>query len=149
MRVANRKFHREYEELEKYEAGIVLNGAEAKSIRAGTIRLDDAFVKIIGGEAYLINAEIPIYKFARPHGYDSRRTRKLLLHKKELLKMQVKIAGGNALTVAPVALYTKGRIFKLEIALAKGRKDVEKRKYDKSKDVKREQQRHAKEFMKD
>lgn len=148
MKVVNRKYYREYQELERYEAGIALTGAEAKTVRAGNIRLDESFVKIIGGEAFLINAEIPIYQFARPQGYDSRRTRKLLLHKQELLRIKVKLAGAPGLTVAPVACYNKGRIFKLEIALSKGRKDIEKRKYDKVKDIKREQQRMAKDYMK-
>ena len=85
MKVYNRKFNREYQKLESFEAGIVLTGAEVKSVRSEKIRIDDSFVKILGSEAYLINAEIQVYEHARPQGYDSRRTRKLLLHKKELL----------------------------------------------------------------
>jgi SsrA-binding protein len=148
MKIVNRKFHREYEEIEKFEAGISLTGAEVKTVRAGNLRLEDAFVRIIGSEAYLINADIPVYPFARPQGYDSRRSRKLLLHKRELLRLKVKMAAGNRLTLAPVSCYNKGFIFKIEIALAKGRREVEKKKLEKQKDVERQQQREAKEYMK-
>jgi SsrA-binding protein len=148
MKILNKKFERNYQEMETYEAGIVLNGAEAKSVREGGIRIDDAFVKIMAGEAFLVNAEVPIYKYTRPQGYDSRRSRKLLLHKKELLKLQVKMAGGGNLTVAPVACYNKGNLVKIEIALARGRKDIEKRKVEKARDVARAQAKEAKEYVK-
>jgi len=148
MKITNRKFHHDYQELEKYEAGVVLSGPEVKSIKLGSLKLDDAFVRIIGDEAFLINADIPIYLFTRPAGYDSRRTRKLLLHKKEILKMQIKLNAGGNLTVAPIAMYTKGRILKLEIALAKGRRDVEKKKLVKQRDIALEQKREAREYMK-
>jgi SsrA-binding protein len=148
MKIINKKFHREYQELEKYEAGIVLSGSEVKSVKMGSLKLEDSFVKIIGNEAFLINADIPIYNFTRPQGYDSKRTRKLLLHKKEILKLQVKLAGASNLTVAPIACYNKGTMLKLEIALAKGRKDVEKKKLVKQRDVALEQKREAREYMK-
>lgn len=148
MKIVNRKFHREYTEIEKYEAGIMLTGAEVKSVRAGSIRLEDSFVRILGSGAYLINADIPIYQFARPQGYDSRRSRKLLLHKKELLRLKVKIAASTGLTVAPVSCYNKGALIKLEIALVKGRREVEKKRLVKNRDIKRDQEREAKEYMK-
>ena len=148
MKVINRKFSREYQRLEEFETGISLIGAEVKSVRAGHIRLEDAFVKIIGSEAYLINADIPVYRFSRPQGYDPKRTRKLLLHKKELLKLKVKMAGSPGLTIAPVACYNKGSLFKLQIALVRGLKNVEKKKLEKSRDVKRQQEREVKEYMK-
>ena len=148
MKIVNRKFHREYTEIEKYEAGIMLTGAEVKSVRAGNIRLEDSFVRILGSEAYLINADIPIYRFARPQGYDSRRSRKLLLHKKELLRLKVKMAASTGLTVAPVSCYNKGALIKLEIALVKGRREVEKKRLVKNRDIKRDQEREAKEYMK-
>ncbi|EKE15094.1 MAG: ssra-binding protein, partial [uncultured bacterium] len=112
MKIINRKFHRDYREIEKYEAGIVLTGAEVKSIRAGGLRIDDAFVRIMDGGIFLINADIPIYKFARNDTYESKRSRKLLLHKKELLKLKVKMASGG-LTLAPVSCYNKGPHIKL------------------------------------
>jgi SsrA-binding protein len=147
MKIINRKFHRDYKEIEKYEAGIVLTGAEVKSIRAGGLRIDDAFVRIMDNGIFLINADIPAYQFASNDSYESKRSRKLLLHKKELLKLRVKMASGG-LTLAPVSCYNKGPHIKLEIALVKGRKDIEKRKLEKRRDIKLEQEREAKEFIK-
>jgi SsrA-binding protein len=148
MKIVNRKFHREYQQLETFEAGIVLSGPEVKSVKEGSLRLDDAFVRIIGSEAFLINADINIYHFTRPTGYDPKRTRKLLLHKKEILRLQIKLQGGGNITIAPISVYEKGRMLKVEIALAKGRKDIEKRKLVKQRDVRLEQKREAKEYMK-
>jgi SsrA-binding protein len=145
MKIINRKFYRNYREIEKYEAGMILTGAEVKSIRAGGLRIDDAFVRIIGSEVYLINADIATYKFARNDTYESKRSRKLLLHKKELLKLKVKMASGG-LTLAPVSCYNKGPLIKLDIALVKGRKDIEKRKLEKKRDIKIREEREAKEF---
>lgn len=149
MKVFNRSFNREYQEIEKFEAGIVLTGAEVKSVKAGSMHLEGSFVKFIGDEPYLINADIPIYHHSPPQGYDARRSRKLLLHKKEILRLQVKLAGSGNLTVAPLACYTKGSLVKLEIALARGRKDIEKRKLEKKRDVALAEKREAKEYMKE
>lgn len=147
MKVLNRKFHREYEKLESFEVGIVLTGQEVKSVRKEQIRLDDAFVKIVGNEAYLVNADIPRYEFAQIKGYDSKRTRKLLLHKKQLLTMQIKIASGK-LTIAPVSCYNKGPYIKLEVALVRGKKDTEKRRREKRRDIEMKQEREMKEYLK-
>lgn len=147
MKIINRKFNREYQDLERIEAGIVLNGAEAKSIRMGRLKLDDSFVKILGTEAYLINAQIPLYEYARIPGYDMKRSRKLLLHKKELLRFKVKMTTGG-LTLVPVSCYNKAGHIKLEIALVRGRKDVEKRKLEKKRDVELDQKREMKEYYK-
>ncbi|MBI1862530.1 SsrA-binding protein, partial [Candidatus Microgenomates bacterium] len=76
MRILNRKFGREYEELEQFEVGIMLTGPEVKSIRAEKIKLDDSFVKVIGGELFLVNAEIYPYQYARPDKQESKRSRK-------------------------------------------------------------------------
>lgn len=148
MKIVNRKFHRDYEQLETFEAGIVLSGPEVKSVKEGSLRLDDSFVRIIGDEAFLINADINIYHFNTTKGYDPKRTRKLLLHRKEILKLQVKLQAGGNITIAPISVYEKGRILKVEIALAKGRKNIEKRKLVKQRDVALEQKREAKEYMK-
>ncbi len=147
MRVVNRKYRRDYEELESYEAGIALIGAEVKSAKAGHIKLEDSFVKLIGDEAFLVNAEIQIYQFTRPQGYDPRRTRKLLLHRKELTRIRTKIAGGGSLTVAPISVYNKGPLLKVQVALSKGRKDIEKRKLEKHRDIEINQKREVKEYM--
>ncbi|MBI4008983.1 SsrA-binding protein SmpB [Candidatus Roizmanbacteria bacterium] len=148
MKIVNRKFRRDYQEIEKYEVGIALTGAEVKSVRAGRMKLEDSFVKILGSEVYLINAEIQIYEYARPQGYDLRRTRKLLLHKKEIIRLKAKIASRSGLTIVPVSCYNKHSLIKLEIALAKGRKGLEKKKLEKNRDIKREQEREVKEYLK-
>jgi SsrA-binding protein len=148
MKIYNRKFNRNYQKLESLEAGIVLNGSEVKAVRAGRIRLEDAFVKILGSELYLINADVSIYEYARPQGYDSRRTRKLLLHKKEILRLKTKLNSGSNLTIAPVSCYNKRSIIKLEIALSKGRREIEKKKLDKRRDIELEQRREMKEYLK-
>jgi len=147
MKIINKKFHRNYREIEKYEAGIVLTGAEVKSIRSGGLRIDDAFVRIMDGGIFLINADIPIYKFARSDTYESKRSRKLLLHKKELLKLKIKMTSGG-LTLAPVSCYNKGPQIKIEIALVKGRKDIEKRKVEKQRDIKIREEREMIEYVK-
>lgn len=148
MKIINKKFNREYEEIERFEAGISLYGSEAKSIKKGSIRLEDAFVKFIGDDLYLINADIPIYHFTTRQGYDPRRSRRLLLHKKELLRLKIKLSSGSKLTIAPVSCYNKGSFIKVEIALAKGRHDVEKRKLEKKRDIARNEEKEAKEWMK-
>ena len=148
MRVYNRKFRRDYQEIEKYEVGIALSGAEVKSVRAGRVRLEDSFVKVLGSEVYLVNAEISVYDYARPQGYDSRRRRKLLLHKVEIIRLKTKMAGPGGLTIVPGSCYNKDSLIKLEIALAKGRKSLEKRKLEKKRDIERDQKREAKEYLK-
>lgn len=148
MKIINRKFNREYQEVERVEAGIVLSGAEVKSVREERVKLDDAIVKIIGDEVFLVNADISPYEHANSGGYDPRRTRKLLLHKKEIIRLRTKLLGGGNLTIAPLACYNKGPFIKVEIALARGRKDIEKRKLVKHRDIERAQKREAKEYMK-
>ncbi|MFN4212523.1 MAG: SsrA-binding protein SmpB [Microgenomates group bacterium] len=148
MKIYNRKFRREYQEIERYEAGIVLLGAEVKSIREGRIKLDDSFVKIMeDGAAYLINADIPLYKFSHHKNYDSKRRRKLLLHKRELVRLKTKISSSKGLTIVPVSCYNKGNLIKIEVALARGRKDIEKGKLEKQRDIKREQEKEAKGYL--
>lgn len=148
MKVFNKKYHHQYKEIEAYEAGIVLTGAEAKSIKTGRIRLDNAFVKIIGNEVFLLNAEISIYKFAQPQGYDPKRTRKLLLHKKQIVRLQTKMKSGGRLTIIPVSCYNKGGLIKLKIGLVRGMREIERKKLDKKKEIEREIEREVKEYMK-
>lgn len=148
MKIINRKFRRDYLEIEKYEVGIALTGAEVKSVRAGRMKLEDSFVKILGSEVYLLNAEIPIYEYARPQGYDLRRTRKLLLHKKEIIRLKTKLSSHSGLTIVPISCYNKDGLIKLSIALAKGRKGLEKKKLEKKRDIQRQEEREAKEYLK-
>lgn len=147
MKVINRKLSREYEILETVEAGIVLTGPETKSAFLKQINLDAAYVKLMSGEAYLINADIQKYQFAKQEEYDPKRSRKLLLHKKELLKLQVKTAS-KGFTIVPVSCYSQGPYLKLEIALVRGRRDLEKKKIQIKQDVIRNEKREMKEYLK-
>lgn len=138
---------RTYEVLETFEAGIVLNGPETKSVFLKQINLDAAYVKILSGEAFLINADIQKYRFAKQEEYDPKKSRKLLLHKKELLKLQVKTAS-KGFTLVPVSCYSQGPYIKLEIAIVRGRKDLEKKNIQKKQDIIRNEKRDMKEYLK-
>jgi SsrA-binding protein len=140
MKIVNKKAGFDYTLIDKYEAGISLHGSEVKSLRDGRATLDGSFVKLMGMEAYLIGGHIYPYPFSRQEDYDPKRSRKLLLHKKELIKLKHRI-DADGLTLIPVSLYTKGRQIKLEIALAKGKKQFEKREVMKKRDDKRNIQR--------
>ena len=137
MKIFNKKATFEYKILERLEAGVNLTGAEVKSIKGGHAQLTGAFVRIIGSEAYLVNAQIFPYIYARPEGYDPKRTRKLLLHKTELIRLKSKLDGAN-LTLIPLSWYTKGPLVKLEVALARGKKEYEKREGKRREDQRRE-----------
>lgn len=136
-RIINRRVRYDYNLLEKFEAGIALIGPEVKSVKAGKMSLQESFIRIRNSEAWLFNAYINPYPYADTRDYDPRRTRKLLLHKKELLKLEQKTKE-KGLTIVPVSCYTKGRQIKLEIALAKGKKKYEKKEAKKRKDIERE-----------
>lgn len=140
MKIFNKKATFEYEILEHLEAGVSLAGAEVKSIKGGHAELTGAFVRIIGSEAYLVNAQVYPYNYARPEGYDPKRTRKLLLHKAELIRLKSKLDGAN-LTLIPLSWYTKGPLVKLEIGLARGKKQYEKREAKRREDQRRELER--------
>ncbi|MFA6177273.1 MAG: SsrA-binding protein SmpB [Candidatus Paceibacterota bacterium] len=141
----NRKARFNYEFLEKYEAGIELLGTEVKSVRRGQMSLEGAFVIIRGGEAFLINANIPPFQVKNaPKDYDPLRNRKLLLTKKEIAEL----AGSEknkSLTIVPISVYNKNRKIKVEIALVKGKKKFDKRETLKKRDTEREIRREYKE----
>lgn len=138
MKILNRQVGYRYQLLERFEAGIVLTGGEVKSIRQGHLQLNEAFIRIKDGEAWLFNAHIHPYSFSnKQKEIDPQRERKLLLHKKELLKLRQAIEQ-KGLTLMPVSCYTRHRQIKLEIALAKGKKEHEKREQIKKKDWRRE-----------
>jgi SsrA-binding protein len=136
MKISNKKAFFDYELLEKFEAGINLYGFEVKSVRLGKADLTGSFIKIIGSEAYLINAKIYPYQQAQIEGYDDKRTRKLLLHKKEIISLKSRVEGSN-LTLVPVSLYFKHGFVKVEVALGKGKKKFEKRESIKKRDIER------------
>lgn len=137
MKVTNRSAFHDYTISERFEAGIKLTGPEVKSIKTGHVSLRGSFVKIIGSEAFLVNSNIPPYSFARIVNYDPNRTRKLLLKKKELISLKGKIEGAN-LTLVPLSLYTKHGLIKVEVGLARGKKQYEKREILKQRAQKRE-----------
>lgn len=142
MQIINRKARFEYQILEKFEAGVALTGAEAKTVKAGRMDISTAFVKIKDGEAFLINADIPVSLNA-PKGHDSKRTRKLLLKKAELLSLSTRLKQFR-LTLLPLRVYIKGRLIKVEIALAKPKRKFEKRAAIKARDISREVERELK-----
>jgi SsrA-binding protein len=139
MRIYNRKAGFNYRLEEKCEAGLVLTGGEAKAIREKHADLSQAVCRMVGGELYLVNANIPVPGAK----LDPTRSRKLLLHRDEILALATK-AKQRKLTLLPVALYNQGRIFKLEIALGKSKKKFEKRESLKKKAIKRELEREFK-----
>ncbi len=133
MRIVNKKALHNYHLLEHWEAGIVLSGSEVKSIRAGRIDLGESHVRILNGEAYLINANIPQYAQAANKEYDAQRSRKLLLHKDQINSLVGKTSG-KSVTLVPVSIYEKNNRFKVEIGLAKSKKEFDHRKILKEKD---------------
>lgn len=136
MRVINKKALHNYHILEHFEAGIVLSGAEVKSIRAGRLDLGESHIRIFNGEAYLINANIPMYGPAQSKEYDAQKSRKLLLHRTEIDSLIGKTSGKGA-TLVPVSMYEKNNRFKVEIGLAKSKKEYDRRKILKEKDHRR------------
>ena len=137
MKITNKRAFFDYQILERFEAGINLYGAEVKAIRLGHADLSGSHVRIMGNEAYLINAKIFPYAYSRPENYDEQRTRKLLLHKKEIIALKSKTEGQN-LTLVPVSLYTTKSFIKVEIALGKGKKQYDKKESIKKKDIQRD-----------
>jgi SsrA-binding protein len=137
MKITNRKAFFDFEVLERFEAGINLIGAEVKAIKLGMADLTGSFVRIIGSETYLLNAKVLPYKYARPQDYDEKRTRKLLLHKREIVAIKSKMESSN-LTLVPLSMYVKDGFIKLEVALGKGKKKYQKKESIKKKDLQRE-----------
>ena len=144
MKIANKRAFFDYRILEKLEAGINLYGAEVKAVRLGHADLTGAHVRIMGNEAYLINAKIFPYQYSRPEGFDEKRTRKLLLHKKEIIALKGKTEGAN-LTLVPLSIYTTKSFIKVEIALGKGKKQYDKKESIRKKDIQREIEREMEE----
>jgi SsrA-binding protein len=136
----NRKASFEYFLLEHMEAGISLQGSEIKSIKNGQMSLAEAFVEIKDNEAWLMNSHIAPYNPANRYNHDPLRSRRLLLHKKEIRKLfdQVRLKG---ITIIPVRVYIKDGRAKVEIAVAKGKKLYDKRDSIAQRDMERESQR--------
>lgn len=134
----NRKALHDYEILEKFQAGLVLTGQETKSIKSGHLSLKGAYVTFHGGDAYLTNAHVTKYKQAgNLKDYDPTHSRRLLLRKKEIRYLQGKLQE-KGLTIVPLSVYTKNRFIKVEIAIARGKKQYDKREALKKRDTQRE-----------
>ncbi len=136
--IEHKRVNFDYELLEQFEAGLQLFGTEVKSLRAHHGKLEGAHITVRGGEAFLLNAEIPPYQSANaPEDYDAKRNRRLLLTKKELAEL-AKAEEQSGLTIVPISMYNKGRNIKLRLAVARGKKKADKRETIKKREALRE-----------
>ena len=143
----NRKAYHDYHIEETYEAGVVLTGTEIKSVRAGSINLRDSYAQVRNGEMWLMNAHIAPYEPASRQNVDPYRDRKLLMHRKEIMRLFGR-AQEKGLTLIPLQMYLKKNKAKVEIGLARGKKQYDKREAIAKRDSAREIQRAAKERAK-
>jgi SsrA-binding protein len=142
----NRRARREYEFLETFEAGIVLQGSEVKSLREGKAQLTEAYARVDGGELWLFQLHIPPWQFASGFGsHDPDRKRKLLMHRDQIDELMGKTQQ-QSLTLIPASLYFRDGKAKVELALAKGRKLYDKRNVIMARDAEREAARASKEM---
>ena len=136
----NKKARHDYHIGDVFEAGLVLTGTEVKSLRLGRASLAEAYATIEAGEVWLLNAHIPEYAFGTWKNHATRRTRKLLLNRKEIDKL-AKEVGNSGKTIVPLSLYFSDGYAKVEIAVATGKKDWDKRQTIAQRDADREAQR--------
>jgi SsrA-binding protein len=139
----NRKAYFEYAIDDLYEAGLVLKGTEVKSLRQGKANIDDAFARFQGGELFLYNTHISPYSHAGPESHNPERPRKLLLHNRELRRLLGKLQE-RGYTLIPVRLYFKDQHAKVELGLARGKKQYDKRETIKRREQQREMDRAKK-----
>ena len=139
----NKKAYHDYFILDTYEAGIVLHGTEVKSLRMGKCSIKESFIRIENGEVFIYGMHISPYEKGNIFNKDPLRVRKLLLHKKEILKIFGKMKE-QGITVVPLQVYFSGSLVKIEIRLAKGKKLYDKRDSIAKKDVRRENERDFK-----
>jgi SsrA-binding protein len=135
--IVNRKARFDYEIVETVEAGVELRGTEVKSVRSGKVSLADSFARIRGGEMYLFGADIAMYENAGYATHDPKRPRKLLLHAREIDRLAGKITQ-KGLTLVPTKMYFKRGWVKVEIGLARGKRQFDKRETIKKRDTARE-----------
>jgi SsrA-binding protein len=145
MELINRKAHFDYFILEEYEAGIVLTGTEIKSIRNGNCNIKDCYGIVKNGEIYLLNMYIGEYKEGNIFNHNETRSRKLLLHKKEIEKIsrQIEVEG---LTLVPIKGYFKENKFKILLGICRGKKTFDKRETIKNRDIEREVRKNLKNY---
>ena len=143
MEIQNRKARHNYFIKEEYECGIVLKGTEIKAIREGSCNIEDSYGHIKKGELFILNMFIGEYKQGNIFNHQETRTRKLLMHKNEILKINEKIKL-DGYTLIPLKLYFKKNIAKISLGLCKGKKDYDKRETIKERDIERELQKKYK-----
>ena len=142
----NRAASHEYFILDRLEAGVVLEGGEVKSLRQGNVNLKDSFCVILNGELFIKNMHVAVYdKSGAFNTKDSRRDRKLLLHREEILKVGAKIAQ-KGLTLVPLKLYFKQSLIKMELGVCQGKHTYDKKRSIMEKDIKREKEREIKNY---
>lgn len=140
MVAQNRKARHDYHLHDRFEAGLVLTGTEVKSLRAGRASLAEAFATVDDGEVWLRNAHIPEYAFGTWTNHATRRTRKLLLHRKEIAKLERETTASGR-TIVPLAIYFSDGYAKVELAIATGKKDWDKRQTIAAREADREASR--------
>lgn len=140
MEIRNRKANHEYFMGETYEAGIVLTGTEIKSLRQGKAQINDAFVRVDGLEAVMYQSHISEYDFGNINNHNPTRTRKLLLHKKEILALKSATDSGGV-SIIPLKIYFKKALAKVLIAVCKGKKLYDKRESMKKEEAMKEARR--------
>lgn len=145
MEIQNRKANFDYEIIETFEVGIVLTGTEIKSIRLGKANLKDSYAIVKNNELYLLNMHISKYDQGNIFNHDETRTRKLLMHKKEILKLRDKL-DIEGFTLVPIKLYFKNSKAKILLGLAKGKKNYDKREAIKKKDIARQVAKELKNY---
>lgn len=133
----NRRARHDFDLLEKVEAGLVLTGTEVKSLRNGKASLEDAYAEVDRGEVWLLGCDIPEYLQANRMNHAPKRPRKLLLHRREIGKLQTR-TNEKGMTLVPLSLYFKKGIAKVELCLARGRKTFDKREALKKQEAKRD-----------
>jgi len=142
----NCKAYHDYFIEETLEAGLVLTGTEIKSVRGGRVNLRDSYVRIERGEAWLLNVHIAPYEQGSRYNVNPTRDRKLLLHRVEILRLQGK-AQAKGMTIVPLRVYIRGNRAKVELALAKGKRQYDKREAIAQRDAEREMEREAQRAM--
>ncbi|MSO42117.1 MAG: SsrA-binding protein SmpB [Solirubrobacterales bacterium] len=143
----NRRARHKFEQLEKFEAGVVLTGSEVKSLRGGKAQINEAYAVIEKGELWMRGAHIPPYEHAGEQNHEPDRARKLLLHRREIERLVGKTAE-KGLTLVPTRIYFKGSNAKVELALAKGKEGRDRRRDIRDRDVRREVERDFRQKLK-
>lgn len=143
MEIINRQAQYDYFVHETYEAGIVLTGTEIKSVRNGKVNIKDSYAIIKNDEIFLLNSHISLYEQGNNFNHQEKRTRKLLLHKKEILKIKNKV-NIEGYTLIPLKMYFKNHTLKVLLGICKGKKNYDKKQTLKEKDILREMQKNLK-----